>query len=209
MNSRSIRTLVSSLLAALAIGAVFAGSASASPAWRFDGVELKSGETELTVGFGVESILTIPSVPVACEHFLYKMKIANSGGTGKGEVTELPLFNCTTSEKECTVEAMEAEKFPWPSKLMAGKTGNYVIIENVKINVLYGGALCPLSEVSVPVTGTAGALFENASEAAVFSPASFKETKTGLKALGSPVELEGSFPTEAFEWHREQSLSVS
>ncbi len=210
MNSRSLRILTSCLLVALAASAIFAGSAAASPAWKFDGVEPKGKETELTVGFGVKSILTVPFAPVECEHFIYKMKVSNESGTGKGEVTELPLFNCTTSEKECTVEAMEAEKLPWPAHLMTGKSGgNYVVIENIKINILYSGALCLLDGVVVPVTGSAGALFENAPETAVFNEASFKETKTGLKALGSPVLLEGAFPTEAFEWHREQALSVS
>src|SRR5262245_42932099 len=89
MNSRSIRTLMSGLLVALVVGAVFAGSAAAKPAWKFSGTELKEGETELTVGFGVKSSLTVPGAPITCEHFIYKMRISNSGGTGKGEVTEV------------------------------------------------------------------------------------------------------------------------
>ena len=109
MNSRPLHILMSCLLVALATSAVFAGSAAASPAWKFDGVELKGKETELTVGFGVKSILTVPSVPVECEHFIYKMKVSNESGTGKGEITELPLFNCTTTEKECTVKAVAAK----------------------------------------------------------------------------------------------------
>lgn len=207
MHSKSIRILITGLLAALAISAISAGSASATPIWKFDGVELKG--TELTVGFGLAGKLTIPGAAVECEHFLYKMKISNSGGTGKGEVTELPLFNCTTTNPECTVEVVEAEKLPWPAHLMAGKSGNYIVVEGVKIGIVYGGVTCPLSEIFIPVTGSAGAAFENASEAAVFNSASFKETKTALKALGSSVQLEGVFPTEAFEWHRGQALSVS
>lgn len=209
MNSRSIPILMSCLLVALAAGAIFASSAAASPVWKFDGVELKSKETELTVGFGVKSVLTVPSVPVECEHFIYKMKISNESGTGKGEVTELPLFECTTTEEECTVEAIAAEKLPWPAHLTSGKEGDYVVIENVKIGILYSGPLCVLEGVVVPVTGSAGALFDDGTESAVFDAASFSATKTGLKALGSPVLLEGVFPTEAFEWHREQALSVS
>ncbi len=208
MSSRSIRILMSGLLVALAIGALFAVSASASPAWKFSGVELKGKETEVTMGFGVKSILTVPFAPVECEHFLYKMKISDSSGVGKGEVTELPLFNCTTTTKECTLEAMVAEKLPWPSHLET-KTNNYLVIENIKISILYGGAFCALGEVWIPVTGSAGALFENGPEAAVFNAASFSATKTGLKALGSPVQLEGVFPTEALEWHRGEALTVS
>ena len=207
MNARTIRILMSGLFVALAISAVSAGGASASPAWRFSGVELKG--TEVTLGVAVPSRLTVPSAPVVCEHFLYKMIISNSVGTGKGEVTELPLFDCTSLAEECTVEAMTAEKFPWPSHLTTVEGSNYVVIESIKISILYGGAFCPLKEVAVPVTGSAGASFENASETALFDEASFTATKTGLKALGLSVQWEGQFPMEAFEWSREQALTVS
>lgn len=207
MNSRSIRTLLSGLLVALVTSAVFAGSATALPVWKFSGASLEG--TELTVGFGVKSSLTVPGAPVTCEHFLYKMVLSNSAGTGKAEVTELPLFECTTSAAECTIEAIGAEKLPWPAHLMAGKSGNYVVIEGVRIGVLYGGELCALNEVEATITGTAGALFDNTSEAAIFNAASFSETKTDLKTFGSSLRLEGVFPTEAFEWHRGEALSVS
>jgi hypothetical protein len=207
MNAKTIRILMVGLFAALTISAVSAASASASPAWRFSGTELKG--TEVTLGVAVPSRLMVPSAPVVCEHFLYKMIISNSAGTGKGEVTELPLFDCTSLATECTVKTMTAEKLPWPSHLTTVKKVNYVVIENIKVSILYGGAFCPLSEVSVPVTGSAGASFENASETAEFSTASFTATKTELKALGSSVQWEGQFPMEAFEWNREQALTVS
>lgn len=207
MNLKTIRILMSGLFVALAISAVSATSASASPAWRFSGVELEG--TEVTLGFAVQSRLMVPAAPVVCEHFLYRMIVSNSLGTGKGEVTELPLFNCTSLAEECTVEAMTAEKLPWPSHLTTVKGNSYVVIENIKVSILYGGVFCPLSEVSVPVTGSAGASFENAAETAEFSTTSFSATKTGLKALGSSVQWEGQFPMEAFEWHREQALTVS
>ena len=207
MNVKAMRILMSSLFVALAISAVSAASASASPAWRFSGVELKG--TEVTLGFAIESRLMVPSAPVACEHFLYKMTISNSAGTGEGEVTELPLFNCTSLAKECTVKAMTAEKLPWPSHLTTVKKNNYVVIENIRVSILYSGAFCPLGGVSVPVTGSAGALFENAPETAEFNATTFTATKTALKALGSSVQWEGQFPTEAFEWNREQALTVS
>jgi hypothetical protein len=207
MNVKTIRILMSGLFVALAISAVSAASASASPAWRFSGVELKG--TEVTLGFAVQSRLMVPVAPVVCEHFLYKMIVSNSAGTGKGEVTELPLFNCTSLAEECTVEAMAAEKMPWPLHLTTVEGNNYVVIENIKISILYGGAFCPLAKISVPVTGSAGASFENASETAEFSAASFTATKTDLKAFGSSVQWEGQFPMEAFEWNREQALTVS
>jgi hypothetical protein len=207
MNVKTIRILMSGLFVALAISAVSAGGASASPAWRFSGVELKA--TEVTLGAAVQSRLMAPIAPVVCEHFLYKMIISNSAGTGKGEVTELPLFGCTSLAEECTVKAMTAEKFPWPSHLTTVEENNYVVIENIKVSILYSGAFCALDKVLVPVTGSAGASFENASETAEFSEASFTATKTSLKALGSSVQWEGQFPMEAFEWNREQALTAS
>ncbi len=209
MSSRSTRILIAGLLVALAIGTVFVGSATASPGWRFSGVELKGGETEATVGFGVESSLAVPSAPVVCEHFLYKMTISDSAGTGQGEVTELPLFNCRSTVKECTVEEVAGESLPWPAHLTTVKGANYVVIENIEIGILYGGKLCPLNGVFATVVGTAGGLFENSSETAVFDAASFSETKTGLEVLGSPAQLEGAFLTEAFQWHRGEALTVS
>lgn len=208
MNARAIRIVMSGLFVTLAIG-VFAGSSSASPAWRFSGVELKGKETEVTLGVALEGSLTVPGAPVVCEHFLYKMAISDNGGTGEGKVTELPLFNCRSTAKECTVKAMAGEKLPWPAHLTTVKGANYVVIEEIRIGILYGGALCPLSGVLATVTGSAGGLFENTSEAAVFSASSFVATKTALKALGSSVQWEGVFPTEAYEWHREQALTVS
>lgn len=207
MNAKTIRILMSGLLVALAISAASAASASASPAWRFSGVELEG--TEVTLGFAVQSRLMVPAAPVSCEHFLYKMIVSNSAGTGKGEVTELPLFNCTSLAKECTVKAITPEKLPWPSSLTTVEGSNYVVIENIRVSILYGGAFCPLGGVSVPVTGSAGASFDNASETAEFSTGSFTATKTGLKALGSSVQWDGQFPMEAFEWSREQALTVS
>ncbi len=204
MKPRAIRLLSLSLLAALAISAVFAGGAAAAK-WKFSGTELSG--TEVTVGFGLESRLTVLEAPVQCEHFLYKMIISNSGGVGKGEVTELPLFNCTSTVKGCTVEAIEGEGLPWPARLTT--EGDYLVIEEVAIGIIYAGETCPLDEVMAVVTGSAGARFENKAEAAVFDEASFEETGTALEVLGSPAQLEGAFPTEAFQWHREEPISVS
>ena len=55
----------------------------------------------------------------------------------------------------------------------------------------------------------AGGLIDNATETATFGPSSFKATGTKLEALGESVEWNGKFPTEAFEWHRGESISAS
>ena len=59
------------------------------------------------------------------------------------------------------------------------------------------------------VTGSAGGVLDNETESATFSPSSFKATGTRLEVAGGEVEWNGFFPSEGFQWHREQALSVS
>jgi hypothetical protein len=193
-------------LAALVLSAVFAGSAVAGPAWKFDGEELK--ETETLVGAAEHSGLTAWGFTTSCENFLYEVDIWNSEGTGKGNVKDLPLFNCYT-DSTCTVAAIEAESFPWPAELLSKEGSNYMKVKEVDVWILYGGWFCPLWGIWAHVTGSAGGILDNETESATFSPSSFKATGSELKAFGEPVEWNGFFPSEAFEWHREESLSVS
>jgi len=206
MNRKRIRVFLGGALAALMLSAAFAGSAMAGPAWKFNGEELKSTETIL--GGAEKSGLSAWGMTTTCDNFLYEIEIWNEGGTGKGNVTELPLFNCYT-DSTCTVAAIEAESFPWPANLTTVSSSNYLVVKGVNVWILYGGWFCPLWGVWAHVTGSAGGLISNATESATFSPSSFKATGTELKALGASVEWNGFFPAEAFEWRREQSLSVS
>ncbi len=200
------RGILGGLLVALMLCAAFAASAGAAPAWKFNGKALEGEETIL--GGAEKSGLTMWGFTTSCENFLYEVDISNSGGTGKGNITSLPLFNCYTNST-CTVEAIEAEAFPWPAELKTVSTSNYLVVKGVNVWVLYGGWFCPLWGVWAHVTGTAGGLIDNASESATFGPSSFKATGTGLEALGESVEWNGKFPTEAFELHRGESISVS
>lgn len=194
-------------LAALVICAVFAGSAGAAPVWKFEGKELTGSETIL--GGAEDSFLTVPGLTTDCENFLYKVSISNSAGTGKGSVNELPLYDCGTNSAFCTVDAIQAEKLPWASKLTTVSTVPYIIIEGIQVAILYGGEECVLGEVWAKVTGTAGGQINNTTESATFNATTFKATGTKLSALGSSVEWQGFFPTEAFEWNREKALTVS
>jgi hypothetical protein len=206
MNRKSRRIFLGGLLAALMLSATFASTALAGPAWRFNGEELKGTETML--GGAQKSGLTAWGMTTTCDNFLYEVDIWNSSGTGKGNVTDLPLFNCYTNTT-CTVEAIEAESFPWPAELATIGGSNYMKVKGVDVWILYGGWFCPLWGVWAHVTGSAGGLISNATESATFSSSSFKATGTELNALGASVEWNGFFPAEAFEWHREQSISVS
>src|SRR4051794_17569018 len=117
----SKQTAIGAALAALVVlCAMFASSASAAPAWKFEGKALEG--TEVVVGGAYESALTIPGLTTKCENFLYKLTVKNEAGTGKGEVTEAPLYNCHTNSTACTVKTITAEKLPWASHLATVST---------------------------------------------------------------------------------------
>lgn len=195
-------------LAALAVlCAIFATSASAAPAWKFEAKALEGTETIL--GGAIESSMTVPGLTTKCENFLYKLTIENASGTGKGSLTEMPLYNCTTNSKACTVSKIGAEKLPWASHLTTVSTTPYIIIEGVKVGIFYAGLECVLGETLVTVTGSAGGSIDNTKETATFNASTLSASKTELKALSQKIEWNGLFPTEAFQWHREQALSVS
>jgi hypothetical protein len=194
------------LLAALMLCAAFATCAGAAPAWKFEGKALEGEETIL--GGAEKSGLTMWGFTTTCNNFLYEVDIKNEAGTGKGSITNLPLFGCYTNST-CTVEAIEAESFPWPSELKTVGATNYLVVKGVNVWILYGGWFCPLWGVWAQVTGSAGGLINNTTESATFSPSTFSATGTSLKSLGEPVEWNGVFPTEAFGWHRNQAISVS
>lgn len=206
MRPKAIRVVLGALLAAIMLTAAFASSASAAPAWKFNGKALEG--TEKILGGAQKSGLTAWGFTTTCDNFLYQVEIWNSGGTGKGNVTELPLFNCYT-DSTCTVEAIEAESFPWPAELVTTGGNNYMKVKGVDVWILYGGWFCPLWGVWAHVTGSAGGLLNNTTESATFSSSSFTATGSKLEALGAGVEWNGFFPAEAFTTHREESLTVS
>jgi hypothetical protein len=190
---------------ALTLGA--AAAASASPAWKFNGTELSGSET--LVGAATSSSMTIPGVTTECAHFLYNMKVSNSGGKGKGEITELPLFECTTQTAHCTVASIEAKGLPWPTHLASAWGNNYLIVENIDVEVVYGGSLCAYAGIPITVYGSAGGETNNSTETATFNNSTILATGTGLWVGFTWVEWNGVFPTEAFGTHREQTLEVA
>jgi hypothetical protein len=208
IKMRRKQTAIGVALAALAVlCAMFATSASAAPAWKFEGKSLEG--SEVVLGRAIESSLTIPGLTTKCEDFLYKLTAENASGTGKGSVTELPLYNCTANSTACTVKSIGAEKLPWASHLATVGTTPYIIIEGVKVAIFYAGEECVLGETLVTVTGSAGGSIDNTAETATFNKSTLSASGTELKALSQKIEWNGLFPTEAFQWHREQALSVS
>lgn len=203
MRSRSYAVVLALVVFALA-SATMAGAASAAPNWKFNGTELSGSET--IVGAAISSKLTIPGATTECTHFLYNMKISNSAGTGKGEITELPLFECKTTGSQCAVESIAAEKLPWPTHLSTVAGKDYLVVEGVNVGIKYSGELCAIAGPLERVKGTAGGVIENTAQTATFNKATFEATGTSLKLGASSVEWQGVFPTEGFEAHREQLL---
>jgi len=186
---------------------LFVASAGASPAWKFNEKSLEG--KEVILGGAYESSMTIPGLTTSCENFLYELTIENSGGTGKGSLTEVPLFNCHTNSKACIVESINAETLPWSTHLANFSTKPYIVIEGVKVGIYYEGEECVLGETLVTVTGSAGGEISNAAQTATFNSTTLSASATKLEALGQKIEWKGVFPTEAFQSHREQAISVS
>jgi hypothetical protein len=206
MRTRS--TAIGAGLATLAVlCAMFATSASAAPTWKFEAKSLEG--SEVVLGAALDSSLTIPGLTTKCANFLYKLSIKNEAETGKGEVTEVPLYNCTTDSPVCAVEKIGAEKLPWLAHLTTVSALPYIVIEGVRVGIHYSGIECAVGETLVTVTGSAGGLIDNATETATFNSTTLTATGTSLKALSTKIEWNGVFPTEAFQWHREQALSAS
>lgn len=207
MTRKSIGVIGLLALVALMLSTAFASSASAAPAWKFNGEELKT--SEVILGAAEKSALTIPGLTTSCENFLYELSISNSSGTGTGKLTQMPLFNCYTNSKACTVGSIGAQGLPWSSHLSNFESKPYIVIEGVKVNIFYEGEECVLSETLVVVTGSAGGSINNTTESATFNNTTLSTSKTELKALAQKIEWNGVFPTEAFQTHRLQPLSVS
>jgi hypothetical protein len=206
MNRKMTSIFLSGVLATLVASLALASAAGAAPAWKFEGKELTG--TEVIVGGAENSSMALPGLITDCDNFLYRLSISNSAGTGKGEVTELPLYNCSTDSEFCAVKTITAQNLPWPSLLKTVSTKHYIVIEAVKVAIQYSGAECALGGVTAVVKGNAGGLIDNTTESATFSPESFTATGTKLMALSSQVDWKGFFPTEAFQWNREKALSV-
>lgn len=209
MILRLARIVSSCILATLALAAFSVADAGASPAWLFEGAELGKGETETVAGDAVLGSFTIPGLTTTCKKTHYVMTVSDSAGQGLASISSLAFTTCATSSGFCTVEAMEAEALPWAGKLVVGKGGgNYLVVEGVKISIAYGGELCALNETVVTIKGSAGALYSNPTETFAFSPASFSATATKLSALGTGVDWNAAFTTEATKSRVGQALTV-
>jgi hypothetical protein len=188
----------------VALSAAVGASASAAAIWRFEGKELKTPET--IRGVAEESSFTIPGVKVTCEYIRFKMTIENVGGTGNAEITEFPTENCTSSVPACTVESVEAQKFPWPAHLVTVTGEEYFVIEKMQISLSLGGAQCAYEGTPILIKGTAGGVFSNVSHTITFNKSTFTTTGTSLKVGATAIEWKAVFTTKALGAHKGEGL---
>ena len=153
--------------------------------------------------------MTIPGLTTKCENFLYKLTIENASGTGKGSLTEMPLYNCTTNSKVCTVKTIGAEKLPWASHLATFEPPTTSSSKGSKSASSTPGNHACWGKPWSPSPARPAAKSTTRRKPPRLTRARLSATKTELKALGQKIEWNGLFPTEAFQWHREQALSVS
>jgi hypothetical protein len=203
MNLKSVGAV---LLATAALTGAFAANASAL-AWKFNGSPLAGSETVLNRAG--ESGFTIPGLTTSCKPFVFVASVSNPGGAGTASVTEVPLKNCFTNSKSCTVKTISAETLPWAGKLTTVGVSNYLVIQGIKVSILYAGEECALGGVLAVIKGTAGGLIDNETESVTFNSSSFAATKTELKALGAKIEWSGVFTMIATGAHIGESISVS
>lgn len=207
MKRKAKSIFLATMLMALVASAALAASASASPAWKFEGKELTGNETALASTIALS--MTIPGITTTCESSI-SMTIWNSMGTARGEVIKGSLLdNCVTNSKACTVKSTAFETLTWPLRGVYVSFSPYVVFEGMRLSILYAGEECVLDEISAVITGTAGGLFDNTTSSILFNAASFSATKTKLSVFGGSLEWKGLFPMKATGFHSGETLTLS
>ena len=114
--------------------------------------------------------MTIPGLTTKCENFLYKLTIENEAAPVKGAVTELPLYNCTTNSKCCTVEQDRRRKTAVGIETDHGRNHHLHRHRRGQSRASsMRGEECVLGETLVTVTGSAGGSIDNTTETATFN----------------------------------------
>jgi hypothetical protein len=195
------------LLASLVASAALAAPVAASPAWMFKGSELSGSET--IEGDAILSSLAIPGLTTTCKKMTYEMTISNVAKVGAGEVTGFSFKTCTTSKPECSVKTIAAEKLPWAAHLVTVGSNNYVVVEGIRIGILYAGEECVLGETLVTVKGSVGGRYDNPTETFTFNVTNSNAVGAKLTALSQTIGWTGAFTTEATGPRNGQALTVS
>jgi hypothetical protein len=139
--------------------------------------------------------MSAAGVTTKCQHSYYVANIFNSAGLGKGEVTSLPLYECSASGGNCTLTKTEAKRLPWPMHTEFVNSKPYLVIEGAAIEASYNGFGCPLLGTH-EVTGSLGGALENGSQKVVFNRASEEATGASLKSWPYTVQVSGTYSAE-------------
>jgi hypothetical protein len=193
VRKRLLMLIIPAAVAAATFTAFTVASASSTHKWYVGGSELKT--TETIGGLAEPSDMTVAGVSTKCEHSYYVAKIFNSGELGKGEITNLPLYECSANAS-CTLAKLEPTKLPWKAHTVYEETKPYLVIEGMTLTTEYTGSSCAIKGKG-EVTGSIGGLVENSTHKTVFSAASAKATGASLKAGTASVEFTGSYTVEA------------
>jgi hypothetical protein len=193
IKKRLLLLLVPAVISLAAALAVVAGATS-NPKWYINGSELSG--TETYAGVAEPGTMTAAGVTTKCEHSYYDAKIFNNAGAGKGEVTYLPLYECSASGNNCTLTKIEPKKLPWSLHTVFVESKPYIVIEGVSIEVSYSGFGCPLWGTH-EVTGSLGGAVENSTQKVVFNKASQEATGSSLKSWPYTVEVSGTYTAES------------
>lgn len=115
------------------------------------------------------------------------MSVFNQASAAQGEMTEVAPDECAT-DTTCAIESFEVEGLPWKlhgvTVEVEKKLANYIVIEGIKITIVYVGEECVLDEVPVTYAGSAGAKYDNTSGTFTLSAANSKATGGELLTLG-------------------------
>jgi hypothetical protein len=195
VSKRLLMLIVPAVVAAATFTAFTVASASTNPKWFIGGTELKAGESETIGGVAEPSNMTVAGVSTKCAHSYFVAKVLNKGELGEGEVTSLPLFECSANAN-CTLAKLEPTKLPWKLHTVYEESKPYLVIEGVTLATEYTGSSCAIKGKG-EVKGSIGGLVENSTHKTVFTAASAKATGASLKSGTASVEFTGSYSVEA------------
>jgi hypothetical protein len=201
MRKRKAAFPLASLLAALAVSAAFAATASAAT-WEFNGKPLVGSET--VTAQAAESSLALSGLTTTCEATA-EMTISNSGGTGAATVTDVDLSGCFT-DGVCTIDDADAEGLPWSAGTTTFGGKSFVVTDDFDMRFLYGNELCAIEGWTLAYTGTAAGVFNNGTSTLEFDAT----TGSNITTIGkTKATYEADFEVEATGAHVGQTLTLS
>lgn len=192
------------LLIALAVallGTAGAPGADAALVSKFNANPLTG--TEKIIAKAVDEQFVIPGATIECAHATMVLGVTNRTSFTDAEVEEFLNEGCATGAgSKCHVERFQAKKLPWPAHVVTTIGKDYLVLEDMHIEVRYSGSECALAGEIVTIKGSAGGLIENSTETITFDKATESATGTALKVGASTVEWDALFAAEGLGPHK-------